>query len=199
MVVRPPQPPGDPVREAEQLAHHLLHDVGSRWVHTQAVVDRARTAARALPTPPAATTLLVAAWLHDIGYAPALRDTGFHPLDGARWLTGAGWSMEVAGLVAHHSAAHYVAEARGLQDAMSPYDDPSACTGPVADALTWADQTTGPSGQLMDVRTRLDEMLRRHGTDSPNARCHAVRAPAILSAVARTETAVRRRSSLVRS
>ncbi|MFF0177015.1 DNA methyltransferase family protein [Micromonospora profundi] len=27
-----------------------------------------------------------AAWLHDIGYAPEIVDTGFHALDGGRWL-----------------------------------------------------------------------------------------------------------------
>lgn len=30
--------------------------------------------------------LVAAAWLRDIGYAPEVVDTGFHPLDGARWL-----------------------------------------------------------------------------------------------------------------
>lgn len=34
--------------------------------------------------------LVAAAWLHDIGYAPELRDTGFHPLDGARHLEALG-------------------------------------------------------------------------------------------------------------
>ncbi len=185
------------MHQAEEVAVELLGHVGTRWVHTRAVVDRARTAARALPTPAGATTLLVAAWLHDVGYAPALADTGFHPLDGARWLTAHGWAPEVAGLVAHHSAARFVAEARGLGGPMAAYDAPSAYEGPVADALTWADQTTGPSGQTMDVQARLDDMLRRHGPDSPNARCHAVRAPAILTAVALTESAIRAR--LVRS
>lgn len=32
-------------------------------------------------------SLLVAAvWLHGIGYSPAIRDTGFHPLGGGLWL-----------------------------------------------------------------------------------------------------------------
>jgi hypothetical protein len=39
----------------------------------------------------------------------------------------------------------------------------------VAEALTYADQTTGPDGHQMDVADRLAEMLRRHGPDSPNA------------------------------
>jgi len=35
-------------------------------------------------------TLVCADWLHDIGYAPALVATGFHPLDGARFLESVG-------------------------------------------------------------------------------------------------------------
>ncbi len=31
-------------------------------------------------------TLVVAAYLHDIGYAPSLAIEGFHPLDGARFV-----------------------------------------------------------------------------------------------------------------
>ena len=34
--------------------------------------------------------LVAAAWLHDIGYAPDIVATGFHPLDGARYLAGLG-------------------------------------------------------------------------------------------------------------
>ena len=36
-----------------------------------------------MTVPPEGVDELVAScWLHDIGYAPALRYTGFHPLDG---------------------------------------------------------------------------------------------------------------------
>ena len=37
---------------------------------------------------------MAAAWLHDIGYAEELLDTGFHPLDGARFLASAGARLE---------------------------------------------------------------------------------------------------------
>jgi hypothetical protein len=48
--------------------------------------------------------LVAAAWLHDIGYAPGLAETGFHPLDGARWLRTAGFGDRLAGLVAYTPA-----------------------------------------------------------------------------------------------
>jgi HD superfamily phosphodiesterase len=55
-----------------------------RWRHVGAVAEAAERTGSALSLD---TDVLVAAtWLHDIGYSPALTDTGFHPLDGARYL-----------------------------------------------------------------------------------------------------------------
>jgi HD superfamily phosphodiesterase len=57
--------------------------------------------------------LIAAAYLHDIGYAPTLARTGFHPLDGAVHLRELG-EERLAGLVAHHSGAETEARLRGL-------------------------------------------------------------------------------------
>jgi hypothetical protein len=53
--------------------------------------------------------LVAAACLHDLGYAPALIETGFHGLDGARHLRALGYER-LAGLVAYHSGARGEAE-----------------------------------------------------------------------------------------
>ncbi len=58
--------------------------------------------------------LVSAAWLHDIGYAPEVVDTAFHPLDGVRFLRDRGFPHRLASLVAHHSCAVVEAELRGL-------------------------------------------------------------------------------------
>ena len=63
--------------------------------------------------------LVAAAWLHDIGYAPELVETGFHPLDGARYLRRAGVDGQVVSLVAYHSCAQIEAEVRGLGDELA--------------------------------------------------------------------------------
>jgi hypothetical protein len=42
--------------------------------------------------------LVAAAWLHDVGYAPELAVTGFHPLDGAQHLEAAGFGRRIAAL-----------------------------------------------------------------------------------------------------
>ena len=57
---------------------------------------------------------MAAAWLHDIGYAPGLQQTGFHPIDGALHLRSAGWPDAMCDLVAHHSGSRFVAAARHL-------------------------------------------------------------------------------------
>ena len=93
--------------------------------------------------------------------------------------------------MAHHSAAGLVAAVRGLADPMGCFSAARYAWGPVADALTFADQTTGPDGEVMDVEDRLTDMLRRHGPDSPNAGAHAQRAPAIRAAVHRNEQRLR--------
>jgi len=51
--------------------------------------------------------LVYAAWLHDIGYSPEVSRTGFHPLDGARYLLSVGASADLVGAVAHHSCARF--------------------------------------------------------------------------------------------
>ncbi len=53
--------------------------------------------------------------LHDLGKSPSLRDTGFHALDGARFLARRGpFPADVIALVAHHTGAHSEAIEHGL-------------------------------------------------------------------------------------
>jgi hypothetical protein len=176
------------VDAAERLAFDLLGQSGDRWSHTRAVAARAAEAALVLPAEQR-PTLIAAAWLHDIGYVACVRDTGFHPLDGARHLERRGWPPVIAGLVAHHSGARFVAAVRRLDDELADFADPMFSRGPIADALTWADQTTSSTGQTVDLGSRMADMLARHGPDSPNAVAHSVRRPALIEAVTATRRA----------
>lgn len=176
------------VAAARDLAESLLTDLPQRWAHTAGV---ARRAAELCATMSAADRdrVVTAAWLHDIGYAEPVRDTGFHPLDGARFLRRSGWTARISALVAHHSGACYVAAARGLHHELAQFPRELS---PVADALTYADQTVGPTGARVDIRARMVEMLARHGAGSDNARVHHLRAPDILAAAERVELRLRR-------
>jgi hypothetical protein len=168
------------------VAEHLLGSMGGRWLHTQGVARRAASVVAAVPDEDR-PALVAAAWLHDIGYAEALQHCSFHPVDGAFFLQETPWGAPVAGLVAHHSAARFVAAIRGMSALMRPFKAADYAIGPVADALTYADQTTGPDGRPMAVDDRLRDMLHRHGLSSPQAQVHASRAPVIRAAVRRTE------------
>jgi len=170
------------VDQAEQIAREMLADLPERWQHTAGVAGRAAELAAALGESP--EVLVTAAWLHDIGYGEACRDTGFHPLDGARYLDRHGWPARISALVAHHSGACYVAEAHNVQDALRAYPREES---PLADALTYADQTIGPAGRRMPVQQRMADMLRRHGPRSANAIAHRLRGPYLLALAHRVE------------
>jgi putative nucleotidyltransferase with HDIG domain len=169
------------VEHAEDLVSTLLPPSGERWQHTAGVAESARYFARTVPASER-ELLVVAAWLHDIGYAAELCETGFHPIDGARYLDRLGWPKRLTSLVAHHSGARFVAEARGLGTAMAAFP---VELSPLSDALTYADQTVGPYGRPYTVEGRMAEMLRRHGPDSPQAQAHPARAPYLLGVAAR--------------
>lgn len=178
------------VRDARRLAEALLADLPERWRHTVGVAARAAALIETLPSEADAGALVAAAWLHDIGYAERVHDTGFHPLDGGLHLRALGWPERVACLVAHHSEAICIAAVRGLAERLAEFPREESA---VADALTYADQTVGPAGRVMELDERLADMLRRHGPESPNARAHPRRAPLLRAAVHRVES--RRRAA----
>ncbi|MFF7130788.1 HD domain-containing protein [Streptomyces sp. NPDC008196] len=157
----------DTPQGAAELAESLLPPLGNRWLHTQAVAARAGEVAPAVSKEDR-DLLVAAAWLHDIGYAPELRDTGFHPLDGARYLETLGAPSRLVRLVAHHSGAVYEAEQRDLSAELAVYEREDS---PVLDALICADMTTGPAGQSFDFDQRIDEILKRYepGSEVHNA------------------------------
>jgi len=148
--------------DARELAGSELAEVlPLRWQHVQAVAGQA---ARLSAVPDVAGDVLVAAaWLHDIGYAPDLIDTGFHPIDGARFLRKLGADDRLACLVAHHSCAVYEARVRGLADVLLaefPREDSATY-----DALVFSDMTTGPDGQHVTYMERIKEIRERYGPD----------------------------------
>src|SRR6266508_2813515 len=100
------------VHEARDVAQAVLSGLPSRWRHTVGVARCAEELAATLDADDG-EQLVAAAWLHDIGYAEDLVDTGFHPLDGARFLDRHRWPSRISALVAHHSGAAFVATARG--------------------------------------------------------------------------------------
>lgn len=152
--------PDELVRWAEAQASRLLSGMGDRWRHVQAVTARAHEAGRVLNEDDRAA-LIAAAWLHDVGYAPSLTITGFHPLDGARYVRGLA-EERIAGLVAHHSGAHVEAELRELRAELAEFPDERSET---TAALTYCDMLTGPAGEPVSLEERIADVERRYGAD----------------------------------
>lgn len=78
--------PSGLICDARDLAQVLLVGMPRRWRNTIGVARQAENLVAILDAPQDREILVAAAWLHDIGYSEALRDSGFHPLDGARYL-----------------------------------------------------------------------------------------------------------------
>ena len=166
---------------AGHLAQALLQEpLPRRWAHVQGVADRARSLAPVLGGD--ADLVEAAAWLHDIGYAPGLAVTGFHPLDGARYLRDARHAdVLLCRLVAHHSCALIEAEERGLAGVLGrEFEPPPDVLG---SALTFCDMTTSPDGELVPVERRLAEIHHRYGSGHLVSRSIRRATPMILRAV----------------
>jgi hypothetical protein len=167
-------------RVAETLLRGLLPQ---RWRHTQGVAERA--AELAVTVPAADRPLLIAAaWLHDIGYAPTIGETGFPPLDGALYLSDRGWDERLVALVAHHCGARFVPVEREVASLMAEFDVEDSV---VSDALTYADQTIDPDGRRVTVRHRIAEAIPWHGSSPPHAQARVDRVPYLLAVADRVE------------
>ncbi|MFE4912464.1 HD domain-containing protein [Streptomyces sp. NPDC056652] len=149
---------------AYPLAESLLSEaLPRRWAHSLGVAERARTIAPILGAD--ADLMEATAVLHDIGYAPDVAKTGFHPLDGARYLREAAHADErVVCLVAHHSCSWMEAEARGLRGELETEFPRQAAH--LNDALCYCDMNTTPDGTPTNPVDRVNEIAGRYGTDS---------------------------------
>jgi hypothetical protein len=107
--------------------------------------------------------IAVAAWLLDIGFGPLVRDTGFHPLDGATFLDAVRAPSAVVSLVAYHAGAQAEAEERGLTLELARFRQPPPAD---LDAVTLLDLSVGPSGQRLDPESRIAEILLRYDPES---------------------------------
>ena len=172
-------------RWAAVAAECLLRPLDARWRHVLGVVAQAGRVAASLPDGER-PWLVAAAYLHDVGYASELVQTGSHAVDGALWLRG--WGRErLARLVAHHSEARFEADIRCLGGAIAAFNREDS---PTADALTYCDLTTGPTGVRVTVEQRIADIEARYPPG------HFVRAalllslPSLLDAVRRTEARI---------
>lgn len=136
----------------------LEHELPARWVHVQAAIAKARAFAPAVPGEE--DVLVAAVALHDVGFAPVARDTGFSTLDAAHYLQGLGAESRLVNLVAHQCAGSVEAQTRGFAEHYDAFGPDEATA--VRDAMWTACLTTGPDGADVTVAQRCDEWLVRY-------------------------------------
>ncbi|MGW2594583.1 HD domain-containing protein [Streptomyces sp. NPDC001515] len=170
---------------AYSLSESMLSEpLPRRWAHSLGVAKRARTLSPILGCD--AELLEAAAVLHDVGYSPSIATTGFHPLDGARFLRDQESADErVVRLVAHHSCALLEAEERGLRHELETEFELERPE--LVDALIVSDMTTTPDGEHTTLAARLDEIVQRYGPDTIVGRFIQRAAPEIYAANERVE------------
>lgn len=175
---------------ARELARSLLEcGLPVRWAHSRGVAGQAVALRRLLPQH--ADLLEAAAWLHDIGYASPLVVTGFHPLDGARYLRDTRFGDPTLWtLVAHHTCAQIEAQARGLGETLAA-EFPLGGVDPfLVAALTYCDMTTGPDGNPVGVEERITEILSRYGPEDVVHRAIAQATPILCRQTTQIATAL---------
>ncbi|WP_236242203.1 HD domain-containing protein [Streptomyces sp. CC228A] len=166
----------------------LARELPRRWAHSLGVAARAAVLGHLLGEN--AELLEAAATLHDVGYAPRLAATGFHPLDGARFLRDEHRADErLVRLVANHSFALLEAEERGLREVLEA-EFPLLEEPLLVDALVYCDMTTKPDGARTTAQDRVAEILGRYGADSVVGRFIRRASPEIFAAVERVEAAL---------
>ncbi|OLT75149.1 metal-dependent phosphohydrolase [Mycobacteroides chelonae] len=174
---------GELVERARRVAGARLAELPRRWAHVQGVAAAAARI-RGHFDVTAGDCLVAAAWTHDIGYGPSVRATGFHPLDGARFVRSQGFPELVVSLVAFHSGATVEAQVRGVQG-LSEFSEPDR---ELLDALTFCDLTTGPDGTSVSAAVRLGEVLQRYGPDDPVHQAIDLSRDDLLAAVRRVQS-----------
>jgi putative nucleotidyltransferase with HDIG domain len=171
------------VRDAEATAARELATLPTRLAHVRAVAELADSIGQLL-VPDEHLTLVSAAYLHDIGYAPQLAHTGFHALDGALWLREQGGEPRLANLVAHHTGAVHEARSRGLEQELAEFEREESL---VADLLSWCDLNRGPQGEPTSVTERFLSVEQRYGADHAVSRALANAKLELLASCERVE------------
>jgi hypothetical protein len=175
------KPEGSP---AASLATRVLHGLDGRLAHSATVAAQIQRVA-GLVELKWRSPLWDAAWLHDVGYHPDLALTGFHPLDGARWLRDHDWPDETCRVVAWHTQSLEEARLHGLATELAAEFD---CPPPLAaSALAWADLTSSPSGERWDAERRMVEILDRYPPGSIVHAATRASEPRLREAIARIE------------
>lgn len=176
-------------QQCERFIKEQFGASSPRLHHILVIADRVRQSARDLTELGTVGVIdeivaYCAALVHDIGYLEPLQRTGFHPVDGAEYLSANGYGR-LAELIIGHSSSPEEAELRQIPGV-------HAADEPIAELLSYWDMQVGPSGELMSYEERLADILTRHGEHSVVGRANLRAAPRIRELIARVDRLLQR-------
>src|SRR5947209_1181989 len=171
--------------EREEILNHPHHM--SEKINIQEVVEQAQAISKIIDENDQ-TYLIASAYLHNIEDAPELRKTGFHPLNGAYYLL-SHYQQRLASLVAYHSAAQFETNLRGLIEELEKISREDST---IANALTYCDMTTGPTGLQITSEERIDDILHRYDETDIVAKAIRQAVPTLTLSIERTQRALNR-------
>ena len=158
--------------ELRHFVERCLSVNPARVAHVLEIAKRVRRSASKLGLSPADTDLAeCAALLHDIGYWEPIAQSGFHPIDGARFLTAHG-EPQLARFVVGHSCSPEEAAVAGI----SGVEQDSSL---IAKLITYWDVQVKQGGEVVSYEERLADILARYGEDSAVGRANLLARPRI--------------------
>lgn len=168
----------------EAFVRTAFADQPERLRHILGVAERVRQSAREINARRQygavdETVAYCAALVHDIGYLPLARDTGFHPLDGYRFLCAHG-AAELARRIVAHSSSPEEARLRGLSL-------PEGTEDLAAHLLTYWDVRVKQGGEVVTYEERRRDILDRYGEESVVGRANGLARPRILRIIERID------------
>jgi HD superfamily phosphodiesterase len=162
--------------DAERFVREAFADQPARLSHILVITERAERSAREIAVRHPglrldAPTVRCAALVHDIGYLDRAKRTGFHPVDGYRFLYEHGAEALARRIVGHSSSP----EEAGLLGLLlpEPLDDLAARL------VTYWDMQVKQGGEIVGYEERYRDILGRYGEDSVVGQAHRLARPRI--------------------
>lgn len=148
----------------EELAGSFFPKGATRFAHMQQASKTAkRIATQTGLNGDKADRLITATLFHDVGYSEKLKQTGFHPLDGAAFLAHAGAQEEVIEAVLWHSSTEQ--DIKALPEVENIYKNfpPPSKNNQTLKGVSYCDFRTSPVGESFSFGQRIAEFRNRFG------------------------------------